>query len=79
MNSIETIENGDRLLTPDELAVRLGFPATECGRRRVLRMARAKRIPAVRFNERVVRFHWQTVLDALIPAAKSKRQMGRVQ
>lgn len=76
--TMTTSPDNDRLITAQELAVRLGYKGATRGPRRVLAMAKAKVIPAVRLNARVIRFHWPTVLDALAPVPQPRRRMGRV-
>jgi len=48
----------DRLYTVDEIARWLGL-----SRRTILELARREKIPCVRFNERVIRFHPRTILN----------------
>jgi excisionase family DNA binding protein len=49
-----------RLLTPDELAKELGVE-----RSTVLRLVRQRRIPAVKFTKKIVRFDRDAVLKAM--------------
>lgn len=48
----------DRMCTAEEIAAWLGL-----SRRTVLELARQHKIPCVRFNERVIRFHPRTILN----------------
>lgn len=48
------------LLTPEECAAWIGVT-----KRTLLQMVRAGRVPVVRLNERVLRFHAPTILDRL--------------
>ena len=50
----------DELLTPDQLARRLGVRP-----RTIREWARKGRVPAMRLSRKVVRFDWETVLSAL--------------
>jgi excisionase family DNA binding protein len=50
----------DKLLTPQEVADRLGVKATT-----VLNMALDGRIPRVKLGRRIVRFEWDKVKAAL--------------
>jgi len=49
----------DQLLTPTEAAAWLGMST-----RVLLANARRKRIPSIHINERVIRFHPRTILQA---------------
>lgn len=56
-----TITNAnEKLRTPEETADWLGL-----AERTLLANVRRKRIPCVRINNRVIRFHWPSVLAAL--------------
>ncbi len=55
---MDHVEQG--LITAEQLADRLGI-----SERRVRELARAGRIPEVRISERVRRFEWAEVLEAL--------------
>lgn len=59
----EQIAAGTVLLTPQELAPRLGFTGLT-GWRRVVAKVKAGRIPSVLIGNRP-RFHWPTVVQAL--------------
>jgi hypothetical protein len=54
---------GERLLTADELATRIGYSV-----RRVRKFASVGKLPAVRLNKRDFRFHWPTVIAKLTNA-----------
>jgi excisionase family DNA binding protein len=54
------MSDNEKLLTAEEMAKRL-----KCTAEWVLQQVRAGRIPCIKFNRRVYRFHWPTVLKAL--------------
>ena len=55
------MEDGEKLLTIEELAERIQL-TVETIREKV----KAGTIPAIKLNSRTWRFHWPTVLDAML-------------
>lgn len=74
----EQIQRGTRLLSPIELAPRMGFAATKEGARSVMKFVKAGKLPAFRPNARVVLFHWPTVVEAVAKSAAVRRKIGRL-
>lgn len=60
LKNTEQPNDGEQLLTTEELAARLKISAEW-----VLQQVRTGRIPAIKFNRRTFRFHWLTVLTAI--------------
>ena len=54
------MNDNEKLLTAEEMSKRL-----KCNAEWVLQQVRASRIPCIKFNQRVYRFHWPTVLEAI--------------